>query len=125
MQCERNEAAFAVHGLDLLTPGLHDPVVGLPLRRLAPIWEQAAHVLRDAPHVVDVRNIGLLAAIDLAPRDGAPGARGAECAKWCFDDDVLIRSSGDTLVLSPPLIISENQIEMVFATIRRALDTID
>src|SRR5258705_1229809 len=93
-------------------------------RRLAPIWEQAAHELKDAPHVVDIRNIGLLAAIDLTPRDGAPGARAAECAKRCFDDGVLIRSSGETLVLSPPLIIGENEIEMVFATIRRALDAI-
>jgi beta-alanine--pyruvate transaminase len=93
-------------------------------RRLAPIWEQAAHALRDAPHVVDIRNIGLLAAIDLTPRDGAPGARAAECARRCFDDGVLIRSSGETLVLSPPLIIGENEIEMVFATIRRALDAI-
>ena len=93
-------------------------------RRLAPIWEQAAHALTDAPHVVDIRNIGLLAAIDLKPQDGAPGARAAECAKRCFDDGVLIRGSGDTLVLSPPLIIAESEIEMVFATIRRALDTI-
>src|SRR5882724_1544625 len=93
-------------------------------RRLAPIWERAAHALRDAPHVVDIRNIGLLAAIDVTPRDGAAGARGAECAKRCFDDGILIRSSGDTLVLSPPLIIAESEIEMVFATIRRALDTV-
>jgi beta-alanine--pyruvate transaminase len=93
-------------------------------RRLAPIWERAAHELRDAPHVIDIRNIGLLAAIDLTPRDGAPGARGAECAKRCFDDGILIRSSGDTLVLSPPLIIAESEIEMVFATIRRALDAV-
>jgi beta-alanine--pyruvate transaminase len=93
-------------------------------RRLVPIWERAAHALRDAPHVVDIRNIGLLAAIDVTPRDGAPGARGAECAKRCFDDGILIRSSGDTLVLSPPLIIAESEIEMVFATIRRALDTV-
>jgi len=93
-------------------------------RRLAPIWERTAHALRDAPHVVDIRNIGLLAAIDLAPRDGAPGARAAECAKRCFDDGVLIRNSGDTLVLSPPLIIAEDEIEMVFATLRRALDAV-
>jgi beta-alanine--pyruvate transaminase len=93
-------------------------------QRLAPIWERAAHALRDAPNVVDIRNIGLLAAIDLTPRDGAPGARGAECARRCFDDGILIRSSGDTLVLSPPLIIAESEIEMVFATIRRALDAV-
>jgi beta-alanine--pyruvate transaminase len=93
-------------------------------RRLAPIWERTAHALRDAPNVVDIRNIGLLAAIELTPRDGAPGARGTECAKRCFDDGVLIRSSSDTLVLSPPLIIAESEIEMVFATIRRALDAV-
>jgi beta-alanine--pyruvate transaminase len=94
-------------------------------QRLAPLWEQAAHRLAQAPHVIDIRNIGLLAAIDLKPRDGAPGARAAECAGRCFDEGVLIRSSGDTLVLSPPLIISENEIEMVFATIRRALEALE
>jgi beta-alanine--pyruvate transaminase len=93
-------------------------------RRLAPVWEQVAHQLANARHVIDIRNIGLLAAIDLKPRDGAPGARAAECASRCFDEGILIRSSGDTLVLSPPLIISDNEIEMVFATIRRALDTV-
>jgi beta-alanine--pyruvate transaminase len=89
--------------------------------RMAPIWEEAAHALRSAPHVVDIRNIGLLAAIDLAPRDGEPGKRGQECGQRCFEDGVLIRAGGDTLVLSPPLIISENEIERIFATIRRAL----
>jgi beta-alanine--pyruvate transaminase len=94
-------------------------------RHLAPVWEQAAHQLAQAPHVTDVRNIGLLAAIDLKPRDGEPGARAAECAKRCFDEGVLIRSSGDTLVLSPPLIISESEIAMVFATLRRAIGALD
>lgn len=91
-------------------------------RRIAPVWETAVHALRQAPHVADIRNIGLLAAIDLTPRGGAPGARGAACAARCFADGVLIRSSGDTLVLSPPLIISESQIEAVLRTIREALD---
>jgi beta-alanine--pyruvate transaminase len=94
-------------------------------RRLAPIWEQAVHALADAPYVVDIRNIGLLAAIDLKPRDGAPGARGSESANRCFDEGILIRGGGDTLVLSPPLIIAESEIELVFATIRRALETLD
>jgi beta-alanine--pyruvate transaminase len=94
-------------------------------RQLAPIWERAVHALGDAPHVVDIRNIGLLAAVELKPRDGAPGARGAECASRSFGDGILIRGSGDTLVLSPPLIISEDEIEKVFATIRRALDALN
>jgi beta-alanine--pyruvate transaminase len=94
-------------------------------RTIAPIWEDAAHALKDAPHVIDIRNIGLLAAIDLKPRNGAPGARAAECAARCFDDGILIRASADTLVLSPPLIITTEQIDFVFATIRRALAPID
>ena len=94
-------------------------------RTIAPIWEDAAHALKDAPHVIDIRNIGLLAAIDLKPRNGAPGVRAAECAARCFDDGILIRASADTLVLSPPLIITTEQIDFVFATIRRALAPID
>ncbi|MGJ5204439.1 aspartate aminotransferase family protein [Bradyrhizobium sp. HKCCYLR20261] len=94
-------------------------------QRIAPLWEKAVHALRQAPHVIDIRNIGLLAAIDLKPRDGAPGARGSECANRCFEDGVLIRGSSDTLVLSPPLIISEEQIEAVFRTIRQALDALE
>ncbi|MGJ4887298.1 aminotransferase class III-fold pyridoxal phosphate-dependent enzyme [Bradyrhizobium sp. HKCCYLRH3099] len=95
------------------------------VQRIAPLWEKAVHALRQAPHVIDIRNIGLLAAIDLKPRDGAPGARGSECANRCFADGVLIRGSSDTLVLSPPLIISEEQIEAVFRTIRQALDALE
>ena len=92
--------------------------------RLAPIWENHAHALRDLPHVIDIRNIGLLAAIDLKPREGAPGARGAECAGRCYEDGILIRASGDTLLISPPLIITEEQIGDIFAAIRRAVTSI-
>jgi beta-alanine--pyruvate transaminase len=53
--------------------------------------------------------------IGLRPRDGAPGAQAAECAGRCFDEGIRIRSSGDTLVLSPLLIIAESKMEMVFA----------
>jgi beta-alanine--pyruvate transaminase len=93
--------------------------------RIAPLWEDTAHAVERAPHVMDIRNIGLLAAIDLKPRDGAPGARGAECANRCYEDGILIRNSGDTLLISPPLIITEEQIAAIFAAIRRALIAID
>jgi beta-alanine--pyruvate transaminase len=89
--------------------------------RMAPLWESAAHELRNAPHVADIRNVGLLGAIDLQPRAGAPGARGNECQLACLEAGVLIRNSGDTLVLSPPLVISESQVAQVFDTIRAAL----
>ena len=93
--------------------------------RIAPLWQDTAHALNGAPHVIDIRNIGLLAAIDLKPRDGAPGARGAECANHCYEAGILIRNSGDMLLISPPLIITEAQIDEIFAAIRRALVTID
>ena len=91
------------------------------VRAIAPVWETALQSLRDAPHVVDIRNIGLLGAIDLAPRPGAPGARGNTVQADCFEAGVLLRNSGDTLVLSPPLIISEAQIGEVCGAIRQAL----
>ncbi|GKQ49525.1 aspartate aminotransferase family protein [Bradyrhizobium sp. Ce-3] len=95
-------------------------------KRIAPVWEAAAHALKDAPHVIDIRNIGLLAAIDLKPRDGAPAVRGPECARRCYEEDgILIRAAADTLMISPPLIITEEQIEAIFVAIRRALNAIE
>jgi beta-alanine--pyruvate transaminase len=87
----------------------------------AALWQEAIHSLRALPNVIDIRNVGLLGAVDLAPREGAPGARGNECAAACFDAGVLIRNSGDTLVLSPPLVISPAEIGQVFDTIGQAL----
>lgn len=89
--------------------------------QIAPLWQEAAHGLREAPHVVDIRTAGLLGGIDLKPRPGAPGARGNECQLACQQAGVLIRNSGDTLVLSPPLVITETQVSQVFDTIRKAL----
>jgi beta-alanine--pyruvate transaminase len=73
-------------------------------------WEDAVHSLNGAPHVIDIRNLGLTGAIELEPRDGVVGARGAEVFQRCFDDNLLVRFTGDTIALSPPLIISDAQI---------------
>ncbi len=73
-------------------------------------WENAVHGLRGKSHVIDVRNIGLVAGIELAPRAGAPGARGYETFVQCFERGLLVRVTGDTIALSPPLIIEEGQI---------------
>ncbi|MDQ8032314.1 MAG: aspartate aminotransferase family protein [Bordetella sp.] len=86
-------------------------------RELAPLWEDAAHSLKGLPHVVDVRNIGLLAAIELAPEDGKPGQRGFAVHQACLERDCLIRSAGDTMLLSPPLIIEPDQIARLFSTL--------
>jgi beta-alanine--pyruvate transaminase len=91
------------------------------VRRLAPFWAESAHSLKGARHVQDVRSIGLLAGVDLEPREGAAGARGTEVGQRCFDAGMLVRNSGDTLLLSPPLIIDEEQIAYVFQTLGRVL----
>jgi len=85
------------------------------------VWQAMALSLKGVGAVVDVRAIGLLCAVELQPLPGAPGARGAQVAQWCFDHGVLVRGSGDTIVISPPLIISPEQIAQVFETLREAL----
>ena len=92
---------------------------------LAPTFEAAAHALRDAKHVKDIRNVGLVAGIELESRDGAPGARGYEAFLKCFEAGLLIRFTGDTLAFSPPLIISEAEIGRVFDTVRKVLATVE
>jgi len=89
--------------------------------RLAPTFEAAAHALKDAPHVIDVRNLGLVAAIELRPRDGAPGARAAQAFQACFDRGLMVRYTGDTLAVSPPLIVDEDQIGQIFGIIGQVL----
>ncbi|HKT96820.1 MAG TPA: aspartate aminotransferase family protein [Paraburkholderia sp.] len=88
---------------------------------LAPKFEAAAHALRDARHVKDVRNLGLVAGIELDSRDGAPGARAYEVFVKCFEAGVLIRFTGDILAFSPPLIVTEEEIERLFGTVRDVL----
>jgi beta-alanine--pyruvate transaminase len=89
--------------------------------RLAPMFESAAHALADARHVKDVRNLGLVAGIELESRDGAPGARAYEVFVKCFEAGVLVRYTGDILAFSPPLIVNEEQIEHIFGTVKKVL----
>jgi beta-alanine--pyruvate transaminase len=90
-------------------------------RDLEPRWEAAVHSLDGAPHVKDVRNLGLVAGIELHPREGAPGKRAAEVFQTCFDTGVLVRVTGDIVALSPPLIISPEQIDELVGAIGEAL----
>ena len=109
----------------LATLDLHEELqLAARVRAIAPAWETALHALRDAPHVVDVRNIGLLGAVDLAPRPGAAGERAQAVHTACFEAGVLVRNSGDTLVLSPPLVIDAAQIQEIAHSIRMALQRI-
>jgi beta-alanine--pyruvate transaminase len=90
-------------------------------RSLSPTFENAAHELRGAPHVKDVRNLGLVAGVELESRAGAPGARAYEVFVKCFERGVLVRYTGDILAFSPPLIIDEAQIGQIFTTVRDVL----
>ena len=84
--------------------------------------QEAAHSLRGLPHVVDIRNTGLVAAIELAPRpNAAAGRRAFEVFLQCFEKGLLVRASGDNIAISPPLIISEAQIDQIFATLREVI----
>ena len=112
--------AAALAMLDICQDGLLEQGASV-----MPFWEEAIHSLRGEPHVADIRNFGLLAGIDLAPRENAPGARGAALNQACFEAGALIRNAADTVMLSPPLVISRQEIETLVETIRAGLRRID
>ena len=91
---------------------------------LSPYWEEAMHSLRDAPHVIDIRNLGLIGGIELEPRPGAATHRALEAFRLCFDAGVLIRVTSDIIAFSPPLIIEKSQIDQIADTLRAALKQI-
>ena len=92
---------------------------------LAPYWEDSLWSLKGGHHVIDLRNLGIVAGIELEPRPGAPTARATEAFHKCFDEGVLIRVTADTIALSPPLIVETNQIDRIFETIDSVLKTVD
>lgn len=90
-------------------------------KELSGAFEDAVHELRNSPHVKDIRNLGLVAGIELEPRADAPGARAYEVFLKCFEAGVLVRYTGDILAFSPPLIVDERQIDQIFSTVGDAL----
>ena len=84
---------------------------------LAPYWEEAVHSLKGLNHVIDLRNIGLVAGIELEPRAGAPTARASEVFLRCLERGLLIRTTADIIALSPPLIVTKGQIDEIFGTL--------
>lgn len=95
-------------------------------RALESVFEDAIHGLSDHPKVKDIRNIGLMGAIELHPDDVAPGHRGLAVHKTCFwNEELVIRNSGDILQFSPFLNSKPDDIEQTFERVRRAIDTVD
>jgi len=89
--------------------------------QMAPAFEEAVHSLEGLPNVIDVRNIGLVAAIELAPSPNGPGTRGFSVFLDCWDKGLLVRASGDTLALSPPLIVEGRHIDQIVTTLGDAI----
>lgn len=87
----------------------------------APAFEEALHSLRDEPYVIDVRNYGLMGAVELEGIDGQPGARGLDAMVRAFEDGAMVRVTGDTLAFSPPLIIEQSHIEQLVDCVRTVL----
>ncbi|MBL1419878.1 MAG: aspartate aminotransferase family protein [Alphaproteobacteria bacterium] len=92
---------------------------------LAPYWQDALHSLKDAQYVIDVRNIGLIGAIELEPIAGKPTKRAFSAFNKAFDKGLLVRTTGDIIALSPPLIVSKGQIDEIVDKIRETLSEID
>lgn len=90
-------------------------------RAMEPILEDAVHSLRGEPNVIDIRNCGLAAAIELAPRDGLPSTRAMDVFHRCYDNGVMVRYGGDVIAIGPPLTITEAQIEAIVDAIRQAI----
>ncbi|HEX4861055.1 MAG TPA: aspartate aminotransferase family protein [Rhizomicrobium sp.] len=92
-------------------------------KKLEKTFEDAVHGLKGAARVVDIRNVGLAAGIDIEPDAAAPGLRGYEAMRRCFaDEDMVIRVSGDTIALAPALIASESEIARMVESVRRVLE---
>jgi beta-alanine--pyruvate transaminase len=88
---------------------------------MAPVFENALHSLKGVPHVIDVRNIGLVGGIELDPIAGQPGKRAFDAFLECWERGVLIRTTGDTIALSPPLIVESAHIDQMVSTIADVL----
>ncbi|WP_299323445.1 aspartate aminotransferase family protein [Parasphingopyxis sp.] len=94
-------------------------------RVLEPVFEEAIHSLADHPKVIDVRNIGLMGAVELSPGPDGPGARALEAHKLCFwEEDLMVRNGGETLQFSPFLNSKPEDIQRTFTSVRRALDRV-
>lgn len=94
-------------------------------RALQPYWEDAVHSLRGLPHVIDIRTIGLVAGIELESIPGKVGTRAFAAFKQAFADGILIRTTGDIIALSPPLVLEKKHIDELFGKLATVLKNLD
>ncbi|MFQ5983344.1 MAG: aspartate aminotransferase family protein [Woeseiaceae bacterium] len=93
-------------------------------RSLEGYLEDGLHSLKGEPYVIDIRNFGMIGAVELEPIEGQPTARAIDLFGYCFDNGVIIRTTGDTVAFSPPLIIEKKQIDQMIDSVRNGLRTI-
>jgi beta-alanine--pyruvate transaminase len=92
---------------------------------LAQYWEDALHSLKGLPHVIDIRNLGLIGAVELEPIAGSPTKRAFAAFVEAFEKGILIRTTGDIIAMSPPLIVTKAQIDELIGTLGGILKTLD
>jgi beta-alanine--pyruvate transaminase len=88
---------------------------------MADYWADGVHSLKGAPHVIDLRNLGLIGAVELSPIAGKPGLRGYNTFVRAFEKGLLVRVTGDIIAMSPPLIIERKHVDQVFGTLAEVL----
>ena len=94
-------------------------------KALEPVWAEALHSLKGTRHVIDIRTIGLIGAIELEPMKGEPTKRAFSAFVKAFEEGLLIRTTGDIIALSPPLMVSEDQIGKIVETLRGILQGLE
>lgn len=90
-------------------------------RKLEIELENAVHSLRNEAHIIDIRNIGMAAAIEFEMRDDQPSLRAMEMFKYCFDHGVMVRYTGDIIAIGPALVCDSEEIEVIVETVRAAI----
>ncbi len=106
----------------IATMDIHrDEALPARARAIEPEWEAAVHTLRARPNVTDIRNAGLIAGIELQPRHGKPADRAGRIMQRCFEAGLLIRTTGDIIALSPPLILESAHIDRIVTTLGEAI----
>ncbi|WP_439886743.1 aspartate aminotransferase family protein [Pseudomonas sp. MBLB4123] len=84
-------------------------------------WQDALHSLQGLPNVIDIRAVGLVGGVQLAPSDQGAGKRGYQVFEQCFHNDLMVRVTGDTLAMSPPLIVEKAQIDSLVEKLADAI----
>lgn len=92
---------------------------------LSKYWEDALHSLKGLPHVIDIRNLGLIGAVELEPIAGAPTKRAFSAFVKAFESGILIRTTGDIIAMSPPLIIEKSHIDTLIGKLGEILKTLE